>query len=384
MKGIAILGATGSIGRTALEVLVQHRDRYRLVGVTAARNVEAMARLVEEHRPDVAVLVEAAPPADAPAGVVWRQGWAALLDLVRDPRVDVVLNALVGAAGLEPTLAALESGKRVALANKESLVCGGPLVREAASRGGGELVPVDSEHSAIWQCLTGRSAHGVRRVVLTASGGPFRNWTPEALASATVEQALQHPTWRMGAKITVDSATLVNKALEVIEAHHLFGLPYEAIEVVVHPQSIVHSFVEFVDGAVLAQLGLPSMVGPILYALSYPERWPHTAPVFDPVTVGALTFEPLRQECFPAFRLGVEAGRAGGGSPIVFNAANEVAVTAFLERRLRFVGIPAVLERVLARWTGPPPRSLEEVRAIDAWAREEAMRMIEQERSLWV
>lgn len=384
LKGVAILGATGSIGRTALEVLAHHRDRFRLVGVAAARNGAMLADLVATHRPEVAVLTEAPIPADVPAGVEWRRGWSALLELACDPRVDIVLNALVGAAGLEPTLAALASGKRVALANKESLVCGGALVEEAARRGGGEVVPVDSEHSAIWQCLVGRGTAGVRRVVLTASGGPFRNWSAEALVTATVEQALQHPTWRMGAKITVDSATLVNKALEVIEAHHLFGLPYEAIDVVVHPQSVVHSFVEFVDGAVLAQLGLPSMAGPILYALSYPERWPHPTPRFDPVALGSLTFEPVRQECFPAFRLGIEAGRRGEGAPIVFNAANEVAVAAFLERRLRFVGIPVVLERVLTRWTGAHPATFEEVRAIDAWARAEATRTLTEEPALWV
>jgi 1-deoxy-D-xylulose-5-phosphate reductoisomerase len=263
--------------------------------------------------------------------------------------VDIVINAVVGAAGLDATVAALEHGKRVALANKETLVMGGHLVDAARKQGGGELVPVDSEHSAILQCITGRPGMEVRRVILTASGGPFRNWRPDEMERATLVDALQHPTWRMGRKITVDSATLANKALEVIEAHYLFGLSFDQIDVVVHPQSVVHSFVEFVDGSVLAQLGVPSMELPVLYALTHPERIPDTGiPPFDPVEMSPLTFERVRVNDFPALSLGVAAGRTGGAAPAVFNAANEAAVSLFLEGRIRFADIPHAIESALA------------------------------------
>ena len=259
-----------------------------------------------------------------------------------------MLNAVVGAAGLDATLAALEHGKRVALANKETLVMAGHLVDAARRRGGGELVPVDSEHSAILQCIAGRSGVEVRRVILTASGGPFRHWTPQQIERATLSDALQHPTWRMGRKITVDSATLANKALEVIEAHYLFGLNFDQIDVVVHPQSVVHSFVEFVDGSVLAQLGVPSMELPVLYALTHPERVPDTGvPPFDPVELSPMTFERVRVKDFPALALGIGAGRTGGAAPAVFNASNEEAVSLFLEGRIGFADIPRAIESAL-------------------------------------
>ncbi|HEV7589449.1 MAG TPA: 1-deoxy-D-xylulose-5-phosphate reductoisomerase, partial [Longimicrobium sp.] len=338
--GVAILGATGSIGRSALAVLAQHPGRFRAVALTAHRSGEALARLAERWRPALAVVADGeVPPGASAAGTTWRTGREALLEAATHPDADVVLNALVGAAGLEPTLAALRAGKRVALANKESLVCGGPLVLEAAREGGGELVPVDSEHSAILQCLQGSAPADVRRLLLTASGGPFRGWTAEMLAAATPADALRHPTWDMGAKVTIDSATLANKALEVIEAHFLFGVPYARIEAVVHPQSIIHSMVEMVDGSVLAQLGFPTMELPVLYALSFPERLPYECRRFDPVAAGALTFEAVGADRFPAFALGVDAGRAGGTAPAVYNAANEAAVRHFLEGRLPFTGI---------------------------------------------
>ncbi|HEX6370801.1 MAG TPA: 1-deoxy-D-xylulose-5-phosphate reductoisomerase, partial [Longimicrobium sp.] len=329
MKGVSILGATGSIGASALAVLEQHPDRFRAVALTAHRRVDALRALVLRHRPALAVLSDAQAPAGREGPTRWASGREALLEAATHPDADVVVNALVGAAGLEPTLAALQAGKRVALANKESLVCGGPLVMEAARRGGGELLPVDSEHSAILQCLAGSRPADVRRLVLTASGGPFRQMPPELLESVTPADALRHPTWAMGSKVTIDSATLANKALEVIEAHFLFGVPYERIEAVVHPQSIIHSMVEMVDGSVLAQMGFPTMELPVLYALSYPERLPYAFRRFDPVAAGALTFEAVRTDRFPAFALGVEAGRAGGTAPAVFNAANEVAVAEF-------------------------------------------------------
>ncbi len=369
--GVAILGATGSIGRSALAVVRQHPDRFRPVVLTAHRNAGALGELVAEHRPALAVVADpsAASGVYCAGPTRWASGREALLEAATHPDVDVVLNALVGAAGLEPTLAALRAGKRVALANKESLVCAGPLVLRAAEEGGGELLPVDSEHSAIFQCLQGARRSEVERLLVTASGGPFRGWQPERLAAVTPADALRHPTWDMGSKVTIDSATLANKALEVIEAHFLFGVPYERIQAVVHPQSVIHSMVEFVDGSVLAQMGFPTMEIPVLYALSYPERLPYACRRFDPVAAGALTFEPVREDLFRAFALGVEAGRAGGTAPAVFNAANEVAVAAFLEGGLSFPGIAAAIDDALARWPGGAAATLDDVLRADAWAR---------------
>jgi 1-deoxy-D-xylulose-5-phosphate reductoisomerase len=292
------------------------------------------------------------------------------VDAVQRDDVDIVLNAVVGAVGLEATLAALARGKRVALANKETLVMGGALVTAACAAGGGELIPVDSEHSAILQCITGRQGVDVRRVIITASGGPFRQWTAEKIEEATLEDALRHPTWQMGRKITVDSATLANKALEVIEAHFLFGIPYDRIEVVVHPQSIVHSFVEFVDGSVLAQMGVPSMDLPVLYALTHPDRVADSGvQPFDPVAQSPLTFEKIRSEQFPAFALGVAAGRRGGAAPAVFNAANEAAVSLFLDGRIRFQDIGAAIATALDAFGDLPGDSQEAILAADSAAR---------------
>ena len=369
MKGIAILGATGSIGASALAVLARHPDRFRAVALTAHRNAEALRGLVRAHRPALAVLADAPVPEQGDAGARWRSGREALLEAATHPDVDVVINALVGAAGLEPTLAALEAGKRVALANKESLVCGGPLVLAAAARGGGELVPVDSEHSAILQCLAGARAGDVRRLVLTASGGPFRTFPAERLRTVTPADALRHPTWDMGAKITIDSATLANKALEVIEAHFLFGVPYDRIEAVVHPQSIIHSMVEMVDGSVLAQLGFPTMELPVLYALTHPERLPYDPRRFDPVAAGALTFEAVDPHRFRAFALGTRAGVRGGTAPAVFNAANEVAVAEFLAGRIPFGGIADAIAHALDDAADGPADTLEGVLAADGRAR---------------
>jgi 1-deoxy-D-xylulose-5-phosphate reductoisomerase len=300
-------------------------------------------------------------------------GEGCLVEAATHPDVKIVVNAIVGAAGLPATLAALRSGKRVALANKETLVMAGDLVLDAARQGGGEIVPIDSEHSAVLQCVTGARTGMLRRLILTASGGPFRDWPADRLAGATVKEALNHPTWRMGPKITLDSATLVNKALEVIEGHFLFGVGYEAIDVVVHPQSIVHGLVEFTDGSVLAQVGFPTMELPILYALTHPERLPDDGTRrFDPVAAGPLTFEPLRRDAFPAFGLGVNAGCNGGTAPAVFNAANEVAVEACLAGRLAFGRIPDVIARVLEAHDVQPAADLAVVLAADRWARERA------------
>ncbi|MFL5615790.1 MAG: 1-deoxy-D-xylulose-5-phosphate reductoisomerase [Gemmatimonadaceae bacterium] len=344
IRRVAILGSTGSIGTTALRVLGRQRERFQVSALTAFNNAGLLREQEAEFHPSFVGLVNNGA-ADHGS---WRCGRECLIDAATRDDVDIVINAVVGAAGLDATLAALEHGKRVALANKESLVMAGHLVDAARRRGRGELVPVDSEHSAILQCITGRSGVDVRRVILTASGGPFRRWSSEQMERATLADALQHPTWRMGRKITVDSATLANKALEVIEAHHLFGLQFDQIEVVVHPQSVIHSFVEFVDGSVLAQLGVPSMELPVLYALTHPERVPDTGvPPFDPVESSPMTFERVRVDDFPALSLGIAAGRQGGAAPAVFNAANEAAVALFLDGRIRFGDIAVAIESAL-------------------------------------
>ena len=358
---VAILGSTGSIGRATLSVIARHADRFQVVAVCARSSVADVAAQVVEHGVPIAVITdpEALSGVDSLPAAEWRSGHAAVLEVVEDGNVDVVVNAIVGSAGLEATLAALRTGKRLALANKESLVAGGPLVIEAAREGGGELIPIDSEHSAILQCLEGHDPGTVARLVLTASGGPFRELERGELESVGPEDALRHPTWDMGAKISVDSATLANKALEVIEAHFLYGIDYDKIEAIVHPQSIVHSFVEFSDGSVLAQLGFPTMELPILYALSHPERVSDASlRTFDPVQSSPLTFEEIDRERFGLFALGVGAGVRGGTAPAVFNAANEIAVQAFLSRNIRFVHMPEVVAHALAT---VPKRNVETV-----------------------
>lgn len=367
--GVALLGSTGSVGTSALRVLARQRDRFRVVALTAHRSAALLAEQAAATGAEFVGLVE--PEAGAATPADWRTGPAALVEAATHPGADVVLNAVVGAAGLRATLAALAAGRRVALANKESLVVGGALVTDCARRSGGELVPVDSEHSAILQCIAGRPGQEVRRLILTASGGPFRTWSAERLATATVADALRHPTWNMGRKITVDSATLANKALEVIEAHHLFGVPYDRIDVVVHPQSVVHSFVEFADGSVLAQMGQPSMELPILYALTHPARVADAGlPPFDPVALGPLTFEPVRAADFPMLGLGLAAGLRGGAAPAVYNAANEEAVACFLAGRLPLAGIAAATDNALGALGDLPAGSLDALLDADARARD--------------
>lgn len=379
---VAILGSTGSIGRSTLEVVRRHPARFEIVALAVHRSRAELAAQVLEFGPRRVVVVdERVGIGGDPSSARWEVGSDAMLSLAADPDVDVVVNALVGAVGLEPTLAALNAGKRLALANKESLVAAGPLVLEAAARGGGELVPIDSEHSAILQCLVRSDRADVARLVLTASGGPFRGWNSAALAGVRPSDALRHPTWEMGAKITVDSATLANKALEVIEAHFLFGVPYSAIDVVVHPQSIIHSFVEFVDGSVLGQMGFPTMELPILYALSHPARvGDERLRNFDPVRAAPLTFEAVDRDLFPLFELGIAAGRRGGTTPAAFNAANEVAVGAFLDERLSFPGIPAVVSAALDEHESGPARSVADVLEADRAARVAARRAVESAR----
>ena len=369
--GVAILGSTGSIGKSTLEVLARQRERFRVVALTAHSNADLLEAQAKHWQPAYVGLVNG----NRGAGIGDRvgRGAACLVEAATHPDVRIVVNGIVGAAGLEATLAALRAGKRVALANKETLVTAGELVMRAAREGGGDIVPVDSEHSAVLQCITGRRPVDVGRLILTGSGGPFRTWPPERVAAATVDEALQHPTWRMGRKITVDSATLVNKALEVIEAHFLFGLGYEQLDVVVHPQSIVLAFAEFVVGSVLAQLGFPNMELPILYALTHPDRVADSGTRrFDPVAAGALTFEPLDPERFPAYAVGRRAAVAGGTAPAAFNAANEVAVELFLEGRIPFGRVAEVIEQTMAEHQTVHADSLEAVRQADADARRQA------------
>jgi 1-deoxy-D-xylulose-5-phosphate reductoisomerase len=366
-KGVAVLGSTGSIGTTALRVIERQRERFRVVALTANSNRSLLSEQVRKFAPSFVGMVE---QQQGDADESWKSGSESLIAAATRDDADIVLNAIVGAAGLDATLAALKRGKRVALANKETLVIAGDVVKQACASGCGEVVPVDSEHSAILQCVTGHPSRQVRRVVLTASGGPFRGWSEKQLASATIEDALRHPTWQMGRKITIDSATLANKALEVIEAHFLFDLPYDRIEVVVHPQSVVHSFVEFIDGSVVAQMSVPTMELPVLYALTHPERVPDEGvPPFDPVRLSPMTYEPVDHQRFPALRLGLDAGRAGGSAPAVFNAANECAVAAFLSGKIRFSDIPRAISSALDALGDMPAGSRENLLAADAAAR---------------
>ncbi len=379
MKRVVILGATGSVGLSALAVVRRHPERFRVAGLAANRSVAGLEALAAEFLPDHVVLGDPAALGAHPdlRAAGWRAGPGGVMTLAVLPDADIVVNAIVGAAGLRYTIAALEAGKRCALANKESLVAGGDIVLEAARRGGGEIVPVDSEHSAILQCIGGARREEVRRIILTASGGPFREFDPAAMDAVDADMALRHPTWEMGAKISVDSATLANKALEVIEAHFLYGLPYDRIEVVVHPTSVVHSFVEFVDGSVLAQLGEPNMELPVFHALTWPRRSPdRTLCTFDALNASPLVFEPVDTARFPLFGLGLEAGRAGGAAPAVFNAANEVAVKAFLEGRVSFRRMAGVVAGALKALRGRTANSLNEILEVDGDARRLAAALV--------
>jgi 1-deoxy-D-xylulose-5-phosphate reductoisomerase len=379
MTNVVLLGATGSIGRSAVRVLRRHADRFRLLGLSAARSADELEALAAEFDSEFAVLAAVDRGEHDPGAWTgqWRYGSAALTRAAADERADVVINALVGFAGLESTIAALEAGRRLALANKESLVVGGDLVLEAWRKGGGDILPVDSEHSAIHQCIGNRPGTEVRRLILTASGGPFRDLPVERFGDIRASDALVHPTWSMGEKITVDSATLANKALEVIEAHLLFNIDFDDIDVVVHPTSIVHSMVEFRDGSTLAQLSVPTMELPILYALTAPERLADGAVPFDPIATGPLEFEPLRRDAFPMFELGVAAGRAGGTTPAAYSAANEVAVAAFLQGEIGFTDIARAVEPVVGGWDVEPAESVTEIIAADGEARRRARERIE-------
>ena len=382
MKRIAVLGSTGSIGRNTLDVVRRLSDRCRIVGLGARGDWERLGSQIAEFKPGRAALADAAAFERLREHVdssITRllKGPEGLVSLATAEDVDVVLSAITGYAGLEPGLAALRAGKTLALANKESLVTAGPLMLEAARAGGASIGPVDSEHSAIFQSMTAGRREEVRKVVITASGGPFRTATPREMDEATPEQALRHPTWSMGPKITIDSATMMNKALEIIEARWLFGLEPDQIEILVHPQSIVHSLVEFRDGSVIAQLGSPDMRIPIQYALTWPDRLPAEVRRLDLAQARSLTFEAADPVRFPALELGFRAVRDGGTMGAVLNAANEIAVEAFLGRRIRFTKIASVVRETMEAHRKIASPTLDDIRAADAWARAESRRLVE-------
>jgi 1-deoxy-D-xylulose-5-phosphate reductoisomerase len=389
MIGVVVLGSTGSVGESTLDVLARHPDRFRLVALGANRNVGKLAEQIRRHRPAYAALADeqaardlARELGDSARGTRIMAGVGALTEIATLPEADCVMAAIVGAAGLRSTLAAARAGKRLLLANKESLVMSGPLLMDAVRAGGATLLPIDSEHNAIFQCLpagsrTGEMPKGVRRILLTASGGPFRDWEATAIAAATPEAACAHPNWVMGRKISVDSATLMNKGLELIEACFLFALTPDRVEIVVHPQSIIHSLVEYLDGSLLAQLGSPDMRTPIACALSWPERMASGVEFLDLVKTSRLDFRAPDPQKFRCLALAQSAARAGGLTPVALNAANEVAVHAFLERRLNFPGIAAVIEEVVTRCPAGAIAGLDDVLAADAEARRLASERID-------
>ena len=380
IRKIAILGATGSIGKSTLDLVERNPAEFAVTAVTAATNVEALADIARRTGSSLAVIADKARLDDlrsllAGTNIAAAAGEAALIEAAAGD-ADVVIAAIVGCAGLEPVMAAVNAGRTVALANKEALVTAGALMIDAAKASGATLLPVDSEHNAIFQCLAGSSDKDVSKIILTASGGPFRTTSAETIATATPAQAVAHPNWSMGAKISVDSATLMNKGLELIEAHFLFGLPSPRIDVVIHPQSVIHSMVEFIDGSVLAQLGSPDMRIPIAYALAWPKRMDTPAERLDLATIGRLDFEAPDLQRFPALGLAREALEAGGAAPIVLNAANEVAVASFLQNDIRFPDIARTVQEALNDANYDAPRSIGDVLQIDRMTRERAQAMM--------
>jgi 1-deoxy-D-xylulose-5-phosphate reductoisomerase len=378
VKRLAILGSTGSIGRSALAVVDAHPSRLEVAALAAGDNAVLLAQQIARHRPRLAAMATTAgadrlrAALDSSPATDVRCGAEGLLAVATHPEVDIVICASAGTAGLEAVLAAIDAGKTIALANKEVLVMAGALVTEAARRRGVSILPVDSEHNAIHQCLHGRHPQEIRRLILTASGGPFRELSQSELERVGPDAALRHPTWRMGRKITIDSATLMNKGLEVIEAHWLFGVDADRIDVLIHPQSIVHSMVELTDGSVIAQLGVTDMRLPIQYACSYPDRWEAALPALDLAQAGRLEFHEPAHERFPCLALAYRALRTGGTLPVVLNAANEVAVEAFLDGKLGFMAIPRVIEKTMNAHDVDRVSTIEMVRHVDRWARQEA------------
>jgi len=379
VKAITLLGSTGSIGTQTLDIVASHPEQFRLVGIAARRNVQLLAQQVRQFRPEVVAISDPDCFADLKAAIADIDpqpqifaGEEGVAEVARYGDAEAVVTGIVGCAGLLPTLAAIEAGKDIALANKETLIAGGPVVLPLVEKHQVKLLPADSEHSAIFQCLQGVPAGGLRRIVLTASGGAFRDWPVEKLPEVTVADALKHPNWSMGQKITVDSATLMNKGLEVIEAHYLFDVDYDHIDIVIHPQSIIHSLIEVQDTSMLAQLGWPDMRLPLLYALSWPERIDTAWEPLDLVKAGDLTFRAPDHAKYPCMDLAYAAGRAGGTMTAVLNAANEQAVALFLAEKIRFLDIPKVIEKVCDRHRNDliAQPNLEDILTVDRWARE--------------
>lgn len=382
MKSLSLLGSTGSIGTQTLDIAAQYPDQFQIVGLAAGRNVALLAEQIRQFRPQIAAICDRdklpelqAAIADLDPQPLLLAGEEGIVEVARCAAADVVVTGIVGCAGLLPTIAAIEAGKDIALANKETLIAGGPVVLPLIQKHGVKLLPADSEHSAIFQCLQGVPEKGLRRILLTASGGAFRDFPVEKLAQVTVADALKHPNWSMGRKITIDSATLMNKGLEVIEAHYLFGLDYDRIDIVIHPQSIIHSLIELQDTSMLAQLGWADMRLPLLYALSYPDRIFTDWKPLDLVQVGSLTFREPDHEKYPCMRLAYAAGRAGGCMPAVLNAANEQVVALFLEEKIRFLDIPRLIEQVCDRYQlhNCAAPTLEDIVTADQWARQEVL-----------
>jgi 1-deoxy-D-xylulose-5-phosphate reductoisomerase len=387
VKAITLLGSTGSIGTQTLDIVEHHPDKFRIVGLAAGSNVELLARQVQQFRPEIVAIGNEAKLTefkDAIANLDYRPiivaGAAGTIEVAGYGDAQSVVTGIVGCAGLLPTIAAIKAGKDIALANKETLIAGGPVVLPLVEKHGVKLLPADSEHSAIFQCLQGVPAGGLRRIILTASGGAFRDLPAEKLASVTISDALKHPNWSMGQKITIDSATLMNKGLEVIEAHYLFGVDYDNIDIVVHPQSIIHSLIEVQDTSVLAQLGWPDMRLPLLYAMSWPDRLPTNWEKFDLVKAGDLTFRAPDRVKYPCIDLAYAAGRAGGSMPAVLNAANEQAVALFLAEKIHFLDIPKVIEKVCDKHRNDfnLTPSLDDILSADLWARQMVLEFSQQ------
>ncbi|MEK3836364.1 1-deoxy-D-xylulose-5-phosphate reductoisomerase [Paenibacillus sp. FSL R7-0128] len=374
MKRISILGSTGSIGTQTLDVVAMHPEAFEVDGLAAGSNTSLLLEQVRRFKPRrVSVSTKELAEeirSSLPAGVELYSGSEGLVEIAAGGDAQTVVTALVGSVGLQSTLAAIEAGRHIGLANKETLVTAGHLVTELAGRKGVKLLPVDSEHSAIFQCLNGEKREDVASITITASGGSFRDYKREQLTNVTVADALRHPNWSMGAKITIDSATMVNKGLEVIEAHHLFALPYEQIDVVLHPESIIHSYVEFCDSSIIAQLGTPDMRVPIQYALTYPDRWPSPAKRLSLAQVASLTFREMDYERYPALKMAIDCGIAGGTFTTAFNAANEVAVARFLRGEIPFLRIDEIIDEVLQRHQGEANPGLEQIHSSDIASRE--------------